>query len=86
MKNRDPFAIGRHGTQACCGGRPRKRRVPEIGTVPIRIFVSAAIAPVSKVSPGKAITTLYENTVLELVILRFNSHKLFCEGAAALHI
>jgi hypothetical protein len=73
MKNRDPFAIGRHGTQACCGGRSRKRRVPEIAAVPIRIFVSAAIAPGSTVARGVAKATLYESTVLELVI--FNSSE-----------
>jgi hypothetical protein len=48
---------------------------PEIGAVPIRIFVSAAIAPGSTVARGGANETLYESTVLELVILKFNSHE-----------
>jgi hypothetical protein len=39
--------------------------------------VSGAIAPGSTVARGGAKATLYESTALELVILRFNNHKLF---------
>jgi hypothetical protein len=39
--------------------------------------VSASIALGATVARGGAKATLYESTVLELVILRFNSHKLF---------
>jgi len=46
---------------------------PEIGAVPIRIFVSAAIAPGSTVARGGANVTLYESTVLELVIFKFET-------------
>ena len=63
---RDP----RHGTRDRNGGGN-----PDCAAGPIRIFVSAAIAPGSTVARGGANATLYESTVLELVILKFNSHE-----------